>query len=56
MPGLTPISMYHKLWAASGLSLPALLDRLIELALEWKRAQPAGHWPASRPGRKSVVK
>jgi D-alanine-D-alanine ligase len=34
MPGFTPISMYPKLWAASGLSYSALIDRLIELALE----------------------
>jgi D-alanine-D-alanine ligase len=34
MPGFTPISMYAKMWAASGVSYPALLDRLIELALE----------------------
>jgi len=34
LPGFTPISMYPKLWEASGLPYPALLDRLIELALE----------------------
>ncbi len=34
MPGFTRISMYPKLWEASGLPYPALLDRLIELALE----------------------
>lgn len=34
MPGFTPISMYAKMWAASGLDYPALLDRLVELALE----------------------
>jgi D-alanine-D-alanine ligase len=34
MPGFTPISMYAKMWAASGLDYPTLLDRLIELALE----------------------
>jgi D-alanine-D-alanine ligase len=34
MPGFTPISMYPKLWEASGLAYPDLLDRLIELALE----------------------
>jgi D-alanine-D-alanine ligase len=34
MPGFTEISMYPKLWAASGLAYPALLDRLIDLALE----------------------
>lgn len=34
MPGFTSISMYPKLWAASGLSYPNLLTRLIELGLE----------------------
>jgi D-alanine-D-alanine ligase len=34
MPGFTPISMYAKMWEASGLPYPRLLDRLIELALE----------------------
>jgi D-alanine-D-alanine ligase len=34
MPGFTPISMYPKLWEASGISYSELIDRLIELALE----------------------
>jgi D-alanine-D-alanine ligase len=34
MPGFTSISMYPKLWDASGLPYPRLIDRLIELALE----------------------
>jgi D-alanine-D-alanine ligase len=34
MPGFTSISMYPKLWAASGLAYPQLIDRLIQLALE----------------------
>jgi len=34
LPGFTPISMYPKLWEASGISYPELLDRLIDLALE----------------------
>ena len=33
-PGFTTISMFAKLWEASGVGYPALLDRLIELALE----------------------
>jgi D-alanine-D-alanine ligase len=33
IPGFTPISMYPKLWEASGLSYAQLLDRLIELAV-----------------------
>ena len=34
IPGFTRISMYPKLWEASGLSYSALIDRLIELAIE----------------------
>jgi D-alanine-D-alanine ligase len=34
LPGFTSISMYPKLWEASGLSYDQLLDRLIELAIE----------------------
>jgi D-alanine-D-alanine ligase len=34
MPGFTKSSMYPKLWEASGLSYPALVDRLLALALE----------------------
>jgi D-alanine-D-alanine ligase len=34
MPGFTSISMYPKLWAASGLGYADLIDRLIQLALE----------------------
>ena len=34
IPGFTTISMYPKLWMATGLSYTALLDRLIELAVE----------------------
>jgi D-alanine-D-alanine ligase len=34
IPGFTPISMYPKLWQASGMSYPALLDDLITLALD----------------------
>ncbi len=46
IPGFTPISMYPKLWEASGLSYPALIDELVRLALERhdrraaKRPQP----------------
>jgi D-alanine-D-alanine ligase len=34
MPGFTSISMYPKLWQASGVSYTQLIDRLIQLALE----------------------
>jgi D-alanine-D-alanine ligase len=37
IPGFTSISMYPKLWEASGLSYRALLDELIELALAQHR-------------------
>ena len=36
MPGFTPISMYPKLWQASGVSYPELINRLVDLALERK--------------------
>lgn len=34
LPGFTSVSMYAKMWEASGLSYTRLLDRLIELAIE----------------------
>jgi D-alanine-D-alanine ligase len=34
IPGFTTISMYAKMWEASGVPYPALVDRLIQLALE----------------------
>ena len=34
IPGFTSISMYPKMWEHSGLAMPKLIDRLIELALE----------------------
>jgi D-alanine-D-alanine ligase len=37
IPGFTAISMYPKLWEASGLPLPKLIDRLLELAVEERR-------------------
>ncbi|MCL6590450.1 MAG: D-alanine--D-alanine ligase [Firmicutes bacterium] len=37
MPGFTRISMYPKLWEASGISYPELIDRLIQLAFERHR-------------------
>ena len=50
IPGFTPISMYPRLWEVSGLSYSALLDRLIELAIERhdRRARRAGR---QRPDR-----
>jgi D-alanine-D-alanine ligase len=34
MPGFTPTSMYPRMWAASGLDYPDLIDELLSLALE----------------------
>jgi D-alanine-D-alanine ligase len=34
MPGFTAISMYPKMWAASGVAYPDLIDRLIQLGIE----------------------
>ncbi len=39
IPGFTRISMYPKLWEASGVPYPKLVDRLIELALERHAAE-----------------
>ena len=34
MPGFTPHSMYPRMWEASGVTYPELVDELIQLALE----------------------
>lgn len=34
IPGFTSVSMYPRMWAKTGLTYPALIDRLIQLALE----------------------
>ena len=34
MPGFTTISMYSKMWEASGVAYSALVDRLIQLRIE----------------------
>jgi D-alanine-D-alanine ligase len=41
IPGFTEISMFPKLWEATGLSFPQLLERLIELGFERHRARKA---------------
>ncbi|HOC16620.1 MAG TPA: D-alanine--D-alanine ligase family protein [Vicinamibacterales bacterium] len=41
IPGFTTISMFPKLWEATGLPYPALLDRLVELAFERHAAKQA---------------
>lgn len=42
MPGFTPTSVYAKLWEASGIPYPELVERLCELALE-RHAQERGY-------------
>ncbi len=44
IPGFTQISMYPKLWDASGLPYPKLIDRLIELAQERRRERDQTEW------------
>jgi D-alanine-D-alanine ligase len=34
IPGFTPVSMYPRLWEATGLPYPELLDRLVQLAFD----------------------
>ena len=41
IPGFTAISMYPKLWEATGVPYPELLDRLIVLAIERHREMSA---------------
>jgi len=41
IPGFTAISMYPKMWEHSGIPFPALIDRLVELALERHRRREA---------------
>ncbi|MCU1454792.1 MAG: ddl [Acidimicrobiales bacterium] len=42
MPGFTPYSMFPSLWAATGLSYPALIDELVRLAID-RHAHRAPH-------------
>jgi len=48
LPGFTKISMYPKLWEASGLSFPELVDRLIALALERRAERDNIEWRYER--------
>jgi D-alanine-D-alanine ligase len=43
MPGFTETSAYPKLWEASGVPGPELVDRLLRLALERYDAERSGH-------------
>ncbi len=50
IPGFTQISMYPKLWEASGLSYPELVDCLIELAIERHVERSSTEWRYDREG------
>jgi D-alanine-D-alanine ligase len=47
IPGFTSISMYPKLWEASGVPYPKLLDRLVELALDRHREKQSTRFTLS---------
>jgi D-alanine-D-alanine ligase len=51
IPGFTSISMYPKLWEASGLPYPRLIDRLIQLALD-RHAEKRRTQTTYNPGEK----
>ena len=53
IPGFTSISMYPKLWEASGLSYRNLLDRLIELALAQHREKQRTKYTIELPAAAS---
>lgn len=48
IPGFTKISMYPKLWAASGLSYEELVKRLLELAIERRSERDQTEWRYQR--------
>ena len=55
IPGFTPISMYPKLWAASGVGYAELLDRLIELALARHQEKSRQRFSVALPARRGGV-
>ena len=44
LPGFTPISMFSKLWEASGVPYARLLERLVDLAIERDRSERHRKW------------
>ena len=50
LPGFTPISMYPRLWAATGIPYADLIDRLIQLALQTHRQKTALQRALEKPG------
>jgi D-alanine-D-alanine ligase len=55
IPGFTAISMYPKLWEASGLPYARLLDSLIELALERHREKQRTRFSIELPRKRGGV-
>ncbi|MFQ5816564.1 MAG: D-alanine--D-alanine ligase family protein [Terriglobia bacterium] len=55
IPGFTAISMYPKLWEASGIPYPELLDRLIQLALDRFREKARTRYAVELPGQRGGV-
>jgi len=58
MPGMTPTSGFPMMWAASGLPLPQLVDRIIQTALRKRPGLrlPAPAVPAPRAARRSLAR
>jgi len=54
MPGFTPISMFPKLWEASGVPFGALIDRLIALALERHAARAGRRFSFDPPAARTL--
>ncbi|MFQ5926445.1 MAG: D-alanine--D-alanine ligase family protein [Terriglobia bacterium] len=55
IPGFTAISMYPKLWQASGIPYPELLDRLIQLALDRFRQKARTRYAIDLPSQRGGV-
>ncbi len=51
IPGFTPISMYPKLWEASGIPYTALINRLVDLAIERHRVRSSKSVYWKNPGK-----
>ncbi len=49
MPGFTPISMYPRLWEATGVAYPELIDRLVALAIDRHQRNRARRSASRRP-------
>jgi D-alanine-D-alanine ligase len=52
LPGFTAISMYPRMWEASGLPYTQLIDRLVELAIKRHREKERTRYFFTRPGNR----